>query len=62
MVQISSIQDQAQLLLYQHTMNSGLSESPLRFGRLLLLLSAIKRMNRHHFASIQSTLFNFPVQ
>lgn len=62
--QISMIQDQAQMLLYQHTMNicPGLAESsPLRFGRLLLLLSAIKRMNRHHFGSIQSSLFNFPV-
>ncbi|XP_015795918.1 photoreceptor-specific nuclear receptor-like [Tetranychus urticae] len=76
--QIASIQDQAQLLLYQHTTSSSstsihnnghhnhshslVTSCPLRFGRLLLLLSAIKRMNKHHFTSIQSTLFNPLIQ
>ncbi|XP_074602969.1 hepatocyte nuclear factor 4-alpha-like [Brevipalpus obovatus] len=61
--QISLIQDQAQLLLYQHTCTGMMDASPLRFGRLLLLLSAIRRMNRHHFSSsMQSALFNFTVQ
>ncbi|RWS08944.1 hypothetical protein B4U79_12217 [Dinothrombium tinctorium] len=62
--QILIIQDHAQLLLHEHTANTthngnSLVASPLRFGRLLLLLSAVKRLNKHHFAPIHGSLFNF---
>jgi len=62
-VHISSMQDQAQILLYeqiQHRISNVANTTPtsltLRFGRLLLLLSAIKRLNRTHFPTIHHSL------
>ncbi|CAG2108347.1 unnamed protein product [Medioppia subpectinata] len=55
-----SMQDEAQILLYeqiQHTIDNTTPTSlTLRFGRLLLLLSALKRLNRTHFPAIHNSL------
>ena len=57
---ISSMQDEAQILLYeniqQRTANTSTTSLTLRFGRLLLLLSALKRLNRTNLGSIQNSL------
>ncbi|CAG2163778.1 unnamed protein product [Oppiella nova] len=58
---IRSMQDEAQILLYeqiQHTITSNTTPTSLtlRFGRLLLLLSALKRLNRTHFPPIHNSL------
>jgi hypothetical protein len=56
------MQDEAQMLLYQQIQiasnqtNTTSTSLTLRFGRLLLLLSAIKRLNRTHFPAIHNSL------
>ena len=61
---ISAMQDEAQILLYDQiqqriasvAVNTSGTSLTLRFGRLLLLLSALKRLNRSNFSSIQNSL------
>lgn len=61
---IQAMQDEAQVLLYEqiqqriasNVVNTSATSLTLRFGRLLLLLSALKRLNRTNLAHIHNTL------
>lgn len=59
--QVSTIQDHVQLLLFEQTAGSlSGSATPLRFGRLLLILSITGRFNRHNFLPFHASSFPHP--